>query len=188
MAKKSVTISFSTISGDDIDLTVDMDDVKNEDKDNGGSGRTSSFVFGDEAFFRVFPNPITGINIECFPSDGVLTSYEEGTAVYDHEEYLQFSEPYEAEGGKIEENTASLAFPASSGFIATAKSANSCGSVTLDPLDPSFALASATGPGVYEASYTANYWSFSIQMNSIPNDWPVDEPYPIVIVIVGSPA
>jgi len=187
MANQSVTISFqSTTSSDDISLTVDMDDVKNLDTDNGGSGRTSSFIFGDEAFFRVFTNPITGVDVSCYESDGILSSYETGSAVYAVDsEILEFTQPYEAQGGVIDDNVSSLAFPVTSGFVATVLSTKNCGSVSLNSLDPSEAKASAAGPGVYDASYTANYWSFSIQMPTIPTDWPIDEPYPIVIVVVG---
>lgn len=182
MANQSVTISFQSTSSDDIDLTVDMDDIKNE----ASSGRTSSFIFGDEAFFRVFTNPISGVAVTCYPSDGILTSYEAGSAVYTVEsEILEFNQPYEAQGGVIEDNVSSLAFPAYSSFLASALSTNNCGSVTLNSIDPSEAVASAAGPGVYDASYVAHYWSFSIQMPTIPSGWPEGEPFPIVIVVVG---
>jgi len=184
MAKQSVTISFSSSLADDpIELSIDMDDVKNE----AANGRTSSFIFGDEAFFRVFTNPLSGVDITCFASDGVITSYEEGDAVFENQEYLEFNEPPESHGGVIEDNVASLAFPVYSDFIATGipVGSNPSGSVTLDPADPSKAKASIAAPGVYDASYTSHYWSFSIRKDSIPIDWPVDEPYPIVIVVVG---
>lgn len=182
MANQSVTISFQSVSSDDIELTVDLDDLKNE----ASSTRTSSFIFGDEAFFRVFTNPVSGVAITCYPSDGILTSYEEGSAEYEIDsEILEFNQPYIAQGGKVVDNVSSLAFPVYSDFVATALSVNNCGSVTLNPLDPSEAVASADGPGVYDASYVSHYWSFSIQMPTIPDEWPEGEPYPIVIVVVG---
>ena len=62
MANQSLTISFTTTGDDDIDLTVDLDDEANA---AANSGRTSSFIYGDEAFFRVFTNPVSGVDVTC---------------------------------------------------------------------------------------------------------------------------
>jgi len=182
MAKQSVTISFVTAESD-FDISVDMDDEKNFAANN---ERTSSFIFGDEAFFRVFTKPISGVSISCYQSDGVLTSY--GIESVSIQEYLTFTEAPESAGGVIEDNTASLSKPVYSGFVVEGlpQGSSPCGVVSLSLVEPDIALASQAGPGVYDANYVAQYHSFSIKKDSIPTGFPSDEPYPIVIVIVGT--
>ena len=180
MANQSVTISFVTKTASEaISLSVDMDTEKNEELNE---GRTSEFIFGDEAFFRVFSEPIEGITIGCYPSDGVIASYGEKTV--DVQEYIQFIQPPLIAGGTVEDNISSLDKPAFSDFVAEGLPPGSspCGVISVDPIDSSQANASLAGPGVYDTSYKAKYHSFSIKKDSIPSD----ESYPIVIVIVGS--
>jgi hypothetical protein len=80
-----------------------------------------------------------------------------------------------------------LSYPASSGFSAVKLgSGTGCGSISLDPTDPSTAIASQAGPGVYTATYKAVYASKSIVGPSAPAGWDSEESYPVVVVVVGS--
>lgn len=183
MAKQSVTISFITQTASDlINLSVDMDDAKNT---LANSGRTSSFIFGDEAFFRVFTKPVSGITVSCYQSDGVIASYGQEFAPI--QEYISFTEPPESAGGIIADNVASLSKPVYGNFTSEGlpQGSSPSGIVTLSLIDPAEVVASQAGPGVYDINYVAQYHSFSIRKDSIPPGFPEDESYPIVVVIVG---
>ncbi len=188
MANQSITVSFSTVGADGLSLQIDLDDVKNAEINN---GRTSGFIFGDEVFFRVFTNPVTGVTLSPFSSDGVLGSYGVQSPI-DIQEYITFDQPPASHGGLVKDMTASLGFPVSSGFSASPLGNSNCGSVTVDPKDISQAVASIAGPGVYDANYQAQFTRFSISKDSIPVGWEIDPetgeypPYPIVVVIVGT--
>jgi hypothetical protein len=172
MAKQSVTISFVTSSmGDDgISLFVDMDDEQNEAEND---GRTSTFIYGDTAYFRVFPSPIEGVSISCYPSDGSVISHGEHTA--DVDEIISFTD-----------NTVTLEKPVFSDFSVEQVSETSCGAISVNPDNPSEAMASQAGPGVYRATYTAKFQRFSISIPSKPAGISDDEAYPVVVSIVGS--
>ena len=182
MANQSMTISFVTV-GDSVSLQVVMDDVMNKQEN---SDRTSNFIFGDEAYFMVFPTPVTGVTIACYQSDGIINPY--GQKTIDVEDQLIFTQPPLAAGGVIEDNVASLSKPAYSDFIATGIPAGSSpsGSVSLSATDPSKALASQANPGVYESTYKSLYHSFSLKKDNVPVGWDTTKPYPIVVVVVGS--
>jgi hypothetical protein len=164
MAKQSVTISFVTSSmGDDgISLFVDMDDEQNEAEND---GRTSTFIYGDTAYFRVFPSPIEGVSISCYPSDGSVISHGEHTA--DVDEIISFTEPPEDAGGAVEDNTVTLEKPVFSDFSVEQVSETSCGAISVNP-------------------DTAKFQRFSISIPSKPAGISDDEAYPVVVSIVGS--
>jgi hypothetical protein len=187
MGNQALTISFVTQS-DTAELTVDLDDVLNA---AANEGRITSFIYGDEVFFRVFTKPLTGIAVTAHASGGVLTDHSVGGTIMSSvviEEQLSFIQPPLANGGVVADNVASLEKPAYSGFVAAGlpTGASPSGSVTLDPTDAGQAVASLAGPGVYDATYTAQYWSFSIKQDTIPAGVGTDEAYPLVIVIVGA--
>ena len=189
MANQSITVSFSTASSDDsIELTIALDYVMNAAENN---KRTSGFLFGDTVYFKVYTNPITGVDLALFSSDGVLGEY--GVQPLEaNQEYITFDEPPESAGGLLKNMNTSLSFPAYSGFLASALGDSACGSVTLDPDDATNVVASIPGPGVYDASYNSQYYSYSISKDSMPAGWEVDPitgeypAYPIVIVVVGT--
>jgi hypothetical protein len=168
--------------GDDgISLFVDMDDEQNEAEND---GRTSTFIYGDTAYFRVFPSPIEGVSISCYPSDGSVISHGEHTA--DVDEIISFTEPPEDAGGAVEDNTVTLEKPVFSDFSVEQVSETSCGAISVNPDNPSEAMASQAGPGVYRATYTAKFQRFSISIPSKPAGISDDEAYPVVVSIVGS--
>jgi len=189
-----MTISFVTqTASDTISLIVDMNDEQNKLANN---GRTSSFIFGDEAFFRVFTNPVEGVELYAFQSDGELARQNVIDDVHeqlsaDLQEYAVFTQPPETNGGVVEDNTANLSKPVSDpnppAFTAEGlpPGASPCGIVSVSPEDPAVLQASQANPGVYDVNYKAKYFSFSIKKDTIPPGFPEDEPYPIVIVIVG---
>lgn len=177
MANQSLTITFTAQS--EAELTVELDDTLNE-QENGG--RTSSFLYGDEVYFRVYTNPITGVSVDCYESDGVITS--KGTDTDTIEETIIFTEPPESAGGNPSDNTASLGKPVYSGFSASALG-NSLGSITVNPTDPAEVVASQAGPGVYEVSYTAKYYLFSLKKDTRPSGVAINDSYQISVVIVG---
>lgn len=186
MANQSLTVSFSVQTSDDIGLTVDLDDEMNYAENN---KRTSSFRFGDTVYFRVFTNPVDGVTVTCYESDGTLASH--GTKDVEIEDTAVFSQPPEPYGSAAE-NTSSVSIPVKSGFVATGlPSGSPCGSISVDSEDASQLQASQAGPGVYRISYTANCYSFSINKDTVPPGFDVPdsegnyESYPIVIVVVG---
>jgi len=185
MANQALTISFVTQS-DNAELTVDLDDVLNASTN---SGRTSSFIYGDTVYFRVFTKPLTGIIVTAYNSAGTLVDVSIGGTVMEIvvvTEQLVFTQPPSAQGGTLEDQVASLAKPAYSGFTSTAiAGSSSVGSVTLNPNNVQEAMASILGPGVHECSYNAQYSSFSINLATIPVGYSSDVEYPIVVIIVG---
>jgi len=178
MANSSLTISFSTSVVDaNLYIDMDLDDELNE-------GNTS-FAFGSgSVYFRLFTN-CSNVSFIASESEGTSPSSTtgEGSETAEITEIIIFAQ----DPASVEDNNTSLSYAAES-FSASAISAVSCGTVSLDPNDSlnKTVIASQHGVGVYEASYDAKYHSISIEAPTMPSGWDTEESYPVVIVAVGS--
>jgi len=162
MADTSLTISFSTQvdgtddDGNDLFIDIELDDELN--------GDISTFEFGATVYLRVFTNCSI---IDFYPSEGTVlptsTSLPPTDGPAEISEIITFTQPPESAGGVVADNTASLSYPASSGFSAVKLGSGAgCGSISLSSTDSSTAVASQAGPGVYTATYNAVYASKNI--------------------------
>jgi hypothetical protein len=183
MADTSLTVQFQAVSTEtDTNIVAELDDDRNSAANN---GRTSSFKFGDTVYYRVYTNPVDGMDVTCYNSDGTIT-YHGKYSESDREQVITFAEPPESKGGDPDDNTASLDVPCESGFSAELLGTTGCGSVYLSTDDPEVAKASQTGVGVYRATYDTEYFLYGLSNVAAPSDWPAGESYPVVILIVGT--
>lgn len=183
MADTALTVQFQTVSSEtDTNITAELDDDRNSAANN---GRTSSFKFGDTVYFRVYTNPVDGMDINCYNSDGTVTYHGEESES-NREEIITFAEPPESKGGDPDNNTANLAVPCAEGFSAELLSTTGCGSIFLSTEDPEVAKASQAGVGVYRATYDTEYFLYDLAHVAAPDDWPAGESYPVIILIVGT--
>ena len=175
MANESVTITFETYDSDSdssASLSIELDDERNEEAN---SDRTSSFLFGDEVFFRVYPTTFdSDITIEN--TDGDISSYGKKASM--ETETLTFTEP---SSGDVSDNTESLSNLCYSEFTSTSIGSNECGAISLGS-DNITVNAEKAGVGVFSVSYNVFYHLFSIKKDIMPSGWDVDEPYPIVVL------
>ena len=84
MVDKTVTVEFS--SSDDLDIAVDLDDLKNLEVY--GEVR-SQFQYGEKCYFRVYPFP-TDLALTFTVSDGIISDEGSGTEIVQNE-ILSFS-------------------------------------------------------------------------------------------------
>jgi hypothetical protein len=184
MANSTLTINFTTVTGStDKFIDAELDEIENND--------ASSFLFGETAHFRVFTNCDS---VEFFESDGVVApdnTTGATKATKDVKEFITFTQPPASSGGKASENTASLSYPVKSGttYVFTPLGDSNCGAISVDESDPKTARASAAGPGVYLAEYTAEYTKHNISGVQKPAIWDEledEDSYPVVVVMVGN--
>ena len=173
MANSNITISFSaTTSSSDTYIELELDDEQNNEE--------STFLFGDDAYYRIFTNCEEW---ESFPSSGNITDH--GTGTKDVEETITFTQPPEEMGGSAKDNTATLSHTPKEGtFTATRVSDSSCGAISLDEVDPQTVKASQAGVAVYKVTYQSDFFSQSITVDQ-PSEWPNDEDFPVVVVVAG---
>jgi len=191
MANSTLTVSFTTQTLDDdgeIDLTVELDDEANKEANN---GRTSSFLFGDDVYFKVFKNPLTGVNISTYQSDGNVTIDQTGVTDSDREEFALFSQP-DISGytyKESEKNDHNLEVPCNGVFSVTELGSGDLGVVSLDPEDPSVLVKASPGVVVGVVTYDATYDRYKLSGVTQPTGWvPTDDnnSYPVIVVIVGT--
>ena len=181
MANATLTINFQSLTADDPGedgnekfIQLALDDVQNELL----YGKTSGFTWGQIIYFKMYTNCST---VTFYTSEGPVTGGVDGTD--EVTDYLAFTQPPVAAGGVVENNTASLSLPATGSFLAVGSGS---GSVSLNPLNSSEALASAVGIGIYKATYDAAYIGKKITGPTEPAGLPADTSYPLVIVAYGA--
>lgn len=187
MANSTLTVSFTTetLDDDSIDLTVELDDDKNIIEND---GRTSSFLFGDDVYFKVFTNPISGVNVTTYESDGTTSMDASGEIDTDREEFAIFSQP--AIPGYVykpsEKNDYNLQVPCNGTFTFSALGSGTAGVISL--ADPSTLVKANPGIVVGIIKYDAKFDRYKLSGVTQPTGWiPTDDnnSYPVVVVIVG---
>ena len=158
----SLTITFKSVTTGKGDITIELDDEKNNGK--------TEFSYTDTAYFRVYADP--GMNISVYATDGSISN--EGGGVSTEKEFKEF----------IDSRTATTNKPISA-IVSNRWYGNNLGSITktgIREVSCTEEPDAASGRiGICEVEYTSHFSRYGLTIGQRD-----DKEYKVLVIVVGT--